>query len=625
MTAAASPTSQAQDSAPDVEAELRAALAAGGTQGGVLWDHWPALAAFADRDPEMLARLLDAAAGPGAPDASGARVEGDAVAFGMAGPGGRGLRGDARFRAWVGGAAEAVDALELARRAAAQGRASGRVRTMDHGVLAAVALAGPAASPWLALARRREGFGADAGDKGILLVVFAPSRSAALIGRAADALGLAPLQRRVALALLEEPSLDAAALRLGVGRDAAKEALKGALRKAGVKRSTQLIGRLIDVACQLPERPETHGAAAAAVLGLSPAEGGVAQRIAQGDTLEEAGAALRLKPGTVKAYRRGIFDKLGINRSRDLQRLITEAGELARLSALSEVDPQAPADGTLRIVNAAGGRTVAFIDHGPAEGRPVLVMHGYWTGRLAPPPLLAALRAAGRRAIVPQRPGFGLTSPAARDYVRVAGDDMALILDALNLANAAVLARDGGAPAALAFGVAHRDRLEAGRGVLLNPRPPKHVARGPSPLAALSAMLLRHPGLIEPYARMRLRQGNRAAFHSAFGRAFAAAPADAACFAREEVADHLAADTMGLVGRTLRGAIAEQSLYADGWRVDEAYEGPRWRLAFSGHFYLLGQENVWLGVSSGAPLILLEAGILAQFTHAEPLAALFPQ
>lgn len=579
---------------------------------------WPALAEFADRDPRRLASLLTAAAAPDSENATAGAVDGDAVAFATVDPAGRRLRGDDRFRLWFGEPAESVDCLELAREAAVRGRASGRVRTQRHGVLVALALADPSASPWPALARQR---GFTPGEKAILLVVFAPSRLHRLIESAAESLNLSPLQRRMAVALLDQPTVDTAATALGVGRETARDALEGALQKAGVRRSSQLIGRLLDLSCQLTDRPVNHGAIAAAALGLSRAEGGVAERIADGDTLDEAAAALGLKAGTVKGYRRSVFGKLGVNRSRDLKRLMTEAGELERLSTISELHPQAPPQGELRIFNACNGRTVACIDYGPARGRPLILMHGYYTGRLAPPPLQAAFAAAGRRVIVPQRPGFGLTSPASGDYLAVARDDMALVLDRLNCPAAAILVRDGGAAIALAFGADFPERLE--QGILLNPRRPMHLSRAKSPLAALSAMLLRHPALLEPYAAMRMRRSNRAIVTEEFRRAFAATPADRAAFEREGVADLLAADRMGLVGRSIRGAIAEQRLYGDGWRLPDPYSGPRWRLAFSGHFYTPGDERVWSDVASGAPVVLLEAGLLAQFTHAEALVALF--
>ncbi len=286
-----------------------------GRPGDELWESWPALAAFADREPRLLASILAAASAPDSANTTAGAVNSDAVAFAMIDTPGRRLRGDDRFRLWVGEPAESVDCLELARKAAVHGRASGRVRTHRHGVLVALALADPSASPWPRLAQQ-QGFAL--ADKGVLIVVFAPSRSRRLIESAAEGLNLSPLQRRMAVALLDEPTLDAAAAALGVGRETARDALDGALRKAGVRRSSQLIGRLIDLGCHLTDRPANQGVIAAATLGLSRAEGGVAERIAEGDTVGEAAVALGLKAGTVKAYRRSVFEKLGVNRSRDL-------------------------------------------------------------------------------------------------------------------------------------------------------------------------------------------------------------------------------------------------------------------------------------------------------------------
>ena len=600
----------------DVAQELRLGVASGRPSHALL-DAWPVLSQFADRKPALLASIIASASGPESASATGALVEGEAVAFGVIDRVGHLIEGSQQFRAGGGDPAESVDCLELVRRATADGRATGRVRTLRHGVLATLAVAGSSASPWPALLER-QGMGFPHG--GVLLVIFAPSRSHALIGRAADALGLSPLQRRIAVAMLDEPTLEAAALSLGIGRETARDALDGALQKAGARRASLLVGRLIELSCGLTEQPE--GAAAGAALGLTPAEANVAARVADGDTVEEAAWTLGLRQGTVKSYRRSIFEKLGIHRSRDLKRLITEASELERLSGASEIGLSVEPAGAPRIMHDAVGRTVACLDYGPATGRPLVLMHGYWTGRLAPPPLLLALTAAGRRVIVPQRPGFGLTSAAMGDYISVAVADMALILDRLNCPRASVLARDGGVATALAFGAAFPERLESA--VLLNPRRPIDIERRTrSPLTALSGMLLRHPALIEPYARMMLTQSRRDVVIGGLRRAFSTAPADRACFENPEVVDHLVADLMGLVGRTIRGPIAEQRIFSEGWRGPEPYLGPKWRLAFSGYFYSPGDEAVWNAVATGAPVILLDAGMLVQFTHAQAIAALF--
>ncbi len=591
-----------------------------GQLGLALLQAGPMLAVLADDDPVFLASLLRAAAESRTNGATGALVEADAIAFALTDSRGALIHGSERFQSWIPEPAESVDCRELASRAATLGRATGRVKTMRHGVLATIAIAHDSRSPWPEAMMR---LGSAPLNRGVLMVVFAPSRSRVLVERAAVALGLSPLQREIAMALIDEPTLESAAARLRVGRETAKDALDGALKKAGVRRSSQLVGRLIDLSCSLADRDQPPGGAAAA-LGLTPGEAAVADRVADGQTVDEAAQALGLKPGTVKAYRRTIFEKLGINRSRDLRRLITESTELDHLSRTSSIDlgSSAAPDFDLIALTGADGREIACLDFGSPRGRPLLLLHGFFTGRLAPPPLVNAMAAKGYRVIVPQRPGFGLTSAARGPFLETAVNDMVAILGRLNTPKVSMLARDGAVATALAFGLTHPDRLDIG--VLQNPKPPiNSFKRARTALTAVSEMLLRHPALIDPYARMLIRQTSLDVLDGIFRRVFAAADVDSACYERPEVSSRLLSDLLGLVGRTVTGGIEEQRLFSEGWSPSAVRVGPTWRLAYSGRFYHPGDEYPWRSFSAGPPAVLAEGGWLIQYTHAPELAALF--
>lgn len=599
---------------PDVERDLRESMARGHPSHALL-DAWTAIGGFAEQRTTVLAELLQAAASVSADRASAAIVDPDALAFAVVDARGRARRVGAQFAAWVGDPADSVDCGDLARRARAEGRAIGMARTTHHGVLAMLALGGVAAAGWRNLP---EGLGQHPGPSDILLVVFAPSRSKALALRTAEALGLTPLEARLAAALLVEPSLESAARSLGVGRETAKDALAGALRKTGARRAQNLVGRLIDLSCNVPAFEEAPGGA----LGLSPSERAVAARLAVGDTADEAAKALGLRPGTVKAYRRSAFGKLGIARARDLRRLMTEAGELDRLASAEEVALAPVAEAALRIFIDSRGRNVACLDYGPASAGAVVLMHGYSTGRTAPPPLLKALRARGRRVVVPQRPGFGLTTPATIDYVATAADDMALVLDGLGCDGADLLARDGGVACALEFGQRYPGCVRTP--VLLNPRMPRDAARDSrGPMTAVALMLLNHPSLIEPLCAMAARQLGADVQTGVLRRLLSSSAADLACFRSPAVAERLIADIRHLGGRSSAGLIAELRLFALGWRPPPAHQGPRWRIVLSGDIAPAVPTTIWEDLADGPPLILQGAGLLAQFTHAEALAALF--
>ncbi len=544
-------------------------------------------------------------------------VDSDAVGVAVVAPGGGARKACPRFLGLVGDPAQSIACRELARQAPARGHAIGRVETERTGVLAVLAVAGGEALAWpLAVERVGRGFEPDS----VVLVVFAPSRAPGLIRRSAEALGLTPLEVRLAGALLFEPSLEAAARSLGVGRETAKDALAGALRKAGARRSSQLVGRLIDLSSNLGEATEAFPAASG--IGLSPAETKVAEHLARGATAQAAASALGLSLETVRSYRRSIFAKLGVNRSRDLRRLMTETAELQHLAMAGEVSAVEPEPGELRLFVDGEGRNVACLDYGPRTSRPVLLMHGYSTGRLAPPPMLAALARRGWRVIVPQRPGFGLTAPARGDYVATAAADMAGLLERLGIERAGIIARDGGVACALALGAKFPAAIEGA--LLLNPRHPKHVVRPRSAIAtSIGVLLLRRPALIEPFTAMIMRHSNREWMLNFIRRGLSLIETDRLYFEEPGVADHLIADLRGLVGRSQAGFMAEQRVFSDGWRPPEDYAGPKWRLAFSGEIFPSPEASVWRVIAAGAPTILPGAGQLVQFTHAEDLAELF--
>ena len=603
----------------NIEADLRLGVARGRT-GEAILDVWAAIGGFADRQGSVLADILDSASRVDPGMSSAVAVAADAVAFALVD-----ARGSLRifadpFADWIGDPGDSIDCRDLARQAGTQGRAIGMVRTPRRGVLAVLAIGAKAADRWPLLVARlgRAPVGAE-----IALVVFAPSQSRSLVLTTAEALGLSPLETRLVASMLAEPTLEAAARSLGIGRETAKDALECARRKTGALRSQHLVGRLIDLSCHVGAPSRAVAAPPQDALGLTAAEGAVAVRLAAGDTAEEAAAALGLRPGTVKSYRGAMFAKLGIGRTRDLRRLLAEAEGLHRLAAAGEIVAGGPFadEAALRVFIDAGGRNVACLDYGPARGRALILMHGYSTGLTAPPPILAALKARGYRVIIPQRPGFGLTAAAGGDYLEKSANDMALILDGLGAHDVAVLARDGGGPCALAF--AQRRSRPLGPLVLLNPRRPRDAGgRGGGPIAAISSLLLAHPGLIDPIAAIMARQSSDEVLGGILRRFLAASAADRACLDQPDVARRLIDDTRRL-GRSLEGFTAEQRLFAQGWRASADYAGPRWRLVLSGALTADHTAALWSGVADADPVVLENAGVLAQFTHAEAIAALF--
>jgi DNA-binding CsgD family transcriptional regulator len=189
-------------------------------------------AGFGYDDPrwQAMADEIAAAAAPlHASIGAAARLHLDAAGAALVGRRCRLICSDERFRDWIGEPAFSADCRRLARRAAAGKTAIGLVTALDGRV-----------APL---------YGKPMGGRedGVLLIAFAPLPPSPLARRAGAALGLSPLEAKLAETLLEAPGLYRVAATLGLGRKTAKHALARAMLKAGVRKPADLVRRLRDL------------------------------------------------------------------------------------------------------------------------------------------------------------------------------------------------------------------------------------------------------------------------------------------------------------------------------------------------------------------------------------------
>ena len=470
----------------------------------------------------------------------------------------------------------------------------------------------------------------NAASERLAVVVSAPSRSSELARRAARALDLTALEARLAEALLFAPNLEVAAADAGVGRETARDALRRINAKAGVRRTPELIARLIEVMCAAHGQGQAAGgseddeALVETAFSLTPGEARVAVQVARGLTAPEAAQALGLSPETVKTHVKVVLQKTGAKGVKDLARLLVEAREL--VSVASAAEPflgEEEGGGRLRLVASAdAARRIALIDYGPYDGAPVFVFHGAAAGRRLPDGFRTALIGAGLRPIVVQRPGFGLTDPAKGDHAAAAAADMVAVAERLRLKQVHLLARDTGAPAALALAQRHPELLD--RVVLMNPHPPVSLADDRTTLvASVQRHLLRNKDLVVVFAELLRRQATTQMLERVLARAFTDSAPDKAVLADPAVREFLIRDIQAMCARSVHGFAAEQAVYAGGWTPPSGIVARgAWTVALStelpGHL-----DPAWLGVAGLDTVRIEGAGILPQFTHPDVLAALF--
>jgi pimeloyl-ACP methyl ester carboxylesterase len=147
-----------------------------------------------------------------------------------------------------------------------------------------------------------------------------------------------------------------------------------------------------------------------------------------------------------------------------------------------------------RWFDSADGR-MHYVDEGPRDGRPVVMLHGNPTWGYLYRNFIPPLVEAGHRAIVPDHLGFGRSDKPDRPElytIRRHAERMEALLESLDLRDATVVPQDWGGPIGLYWASRHPERC---RGLfILNTyahRPPGEV---PLPLPL---RLFRRPGVGE--------------------------------------------------------------------------------------------------------------------------------
>src|SRR6266545_2884497 len=119
---------------------------------------------------------------------------------------------------------------------------------------------------------------------------------------------------------------------------------------------------------------------------------------------------------------------------------------------------------------AADGRTLMYLERGPAGGAPVFYLHGTPGSRLSRHPDADLYERLGVRVITYDRPGYGGSDPDLGRSVASAAKDVRTIAGALGIARFGVIGISGGGPHALACAALLPD-LVARVAVLVSPAP----------------------------------------------------------------------------------------------------------------------------------------------------------
>lgn len=123
----------------------------------------------------------------------------------------------------------------------------------------------------------------------------------------------------------------------------------------------------------------------------------------------------------------------------------------------------APSDSpprTMRTIQLADGRSLAWAEYGDPDGAPLIFHHGIPSSREAAAVLAGAAGRNAVRLIAPDRPGFGYSDPLPERTILDWPDDLEQLADHLELETFSVASISAGLPYVLAAGLRMPQRLE---------------------------------------------------------------------------------------------------------------------------------------------------------------------
>ena len=221
-----------------------------------------------------------------------------------------------------------------------------------------------------------------------------------------------------------------------------------ARQNAILRRVRPAVGNMTKLRVIFPSLDRVQGSSDATLLqrmlGLTERQAEIAGRIAQGQSANEIAKGMGIRAHTVRDHIKSIYERTDLNKQTDLAVLVGELSLMA--NTLAEPGQTGPVVHQ-RMTNffwTADGRRVCFSDCGDQHGRVVLKMHSSFGGRWVWEPTAETLHRYGIRLLIVERPGVGLTDPAADSRGTAIVSDAIALLDHLGVDQAYGLGTSGG-------------------------------------------------------------------------------------------------------------------------------------------------------------------------------------
>ncbi len=163
-------------------------------------------------------------------------------------------------------------------------------------------------------------------------------------------------------------------------------------------------------------------------FGATDAEMRIMRHLIAGRRQTDIAATDKIREDTVKKHIKSLREK---TQTPNTTALVCLAASFAQISAEYGKLPSMANDSGRSITNMSGqtyvaparhklarvnGLTVEYVDEGPADGEPLMILHSSMVGFVLPPEFISELNSNGYRVIVPFRPGNGISDPLPGPY-----------------------------------------------------------------------------------------------------------------------------------------------------------------------------------------------------------------
>ncbi|QDZ06212.1 alpha/beta fold hydrolase [Sphingomonas panacisoli] len=428
------------------------------------------------------------------------------------------------------------------------------------------------------------------------------------------AYGLTPRQTALLAALIEYGGVREAADGLGISYTSARNGVVALKDKFGVSTVPMLIAMVLEFKAGAHE-PVRHD-----LFSLTDRQFAIAHDVGTLRSREEIAERLAISPSVVDAELKEINLVLGTQSAGQIARVVASAGlgvpGVETIAAMERHTEHTMPAGILHV----SGRTIGYSDYGPADGKPVVVLHSAITSRAPPTRLVGELRARGYRPITIDRPGYGDTDagPKRSDPFVQAAHDLKALCDELGFATIDVVARGPGM-ATMRLHQLHSRLIR--RAVLVNPTPAYAFTSGATgPLGAVKRAYARRPWAIGALLAVIAKRQTPASFYSGALRAFRDSPPDEA-LARNDprfAADYIRA-VRGFQQGRIAGYVAEQVAWVSGYDVTAMPGMTDWRIVQGGSSMLRSPEDAldyWRVKLPDTPIRwVAEAGQMLAYSH----------